>query len=264
MGLDIYFYTIKDKDKYRMYQAACRKYDALYDIMHEKYKEPYEVACRKWNEWYEAETTKDITARNNNQTYTINFDEAPKAELTEFMTSIEALEFTTARSEYNNLKEDLHIDYEDNIEELYMRKKNWMCKFVEMRHPELLTHDTEYGKVLENGQALLTRADIEELLRRMRKVTENFKEYGEVTGKPEADDKGWRTKEAIDWIEEWKPTEEQARVASDLLPCMSRFFYGSTEFDYHYFNGIKSYIDVFQKWLDEHDYSDCLLYEESW
>ena len=48
MGLDIYFYTIKDKDKYRKYQAARRKYDALYDEMYKKYKEPYDAACKKW------------------------------------------------------------------------------------------------------------------------------------------------------------------------------------------------------------------------
>lgn len=264
MGLDIYFYTIKDKDKYRKYQAAARKYDAISDEMHKKYKEPYEAACKKWNEWYEAETEKEAAASNNNQAYNINFDEAPRAELTDFMTNVESLEYNNAVLAYHDLQKDLRIDYNDNIEELYMRKKNWMSKFVETRHPELLTHETEdYGKVLENGQALLSRADIEELVRRMRKVTENFREYHDICP-DDWGENGWRSEGEMKWIEEWKPTDEMANTAEQLLPGMSRFFYGSTEYDYYYFEGIKYYVDKFQAWLDEHEYSDCLLYEESW
>lgn len=264
MGLDIYFYTIKDKAKYNRYRAAAKKYDTISDAMHAKYKEPYEAACKKWNEWYEAETTKDIEARNNDKEYKIDFDLAPRAELTDFMTAVEANEYSFAKSEYETLQEELGIKYEGDIDELYMRKKNWMCKYVETRHPELLTRASEYGMILEDGQALLSRADIEELLRRMRVVVENFKDYVESTGKVEADEKGWRTQEAIDWIEAWKPTDEMVETATKWLPGMSRFFYGSTEYDYHYFDGIRWYIDKFQKWLDEHEFTDCLLYEESW
>lgn len=260
MGLDIYFYTIKDKDKYRKYQAAARKYDELHDELYNKYKEPYEAACKKWYDLYDAEVEKEAADQN----YEMNIDNAPRAELVDFMTNVEALEFNTATTTYHDLQKDLRIDYNDNIEELYMRKKNWMCKFVETRHPELLTHETkDYGKVLENGQALLSRADIEELVRRMRKVTENFKEYHDICP-DDWGENGWRPEGEMQWIEEWKPTDEMANTAEQLLPCMSRFFYGSTAYDYYYFEGVKAYIDRFQKWLDEHEYSDCLLYEESW
>lgn len=264
MGLDIYFYTIKDKDKYHKYQAARRKYEDIYEELFRKYKEPYEAACKAWHEWYEAENEKVIAACDNNQHYDINFNEAPRAELTDFMTNVELLEFNAASSEYNALKADLHIDYESNIEELYMRKKNWMCKYVETRHPELLTRETkDYGKVLEHGEALLTREDIEELVRRMRKVTEHFKEYHDVCP-DDWGENGFRSEDEMSWIEEWKPTVEMENTAEQLLPGMSRFFYGNTEYDYYYFEGVKYYIDEFQKWLDEHENSDCLLYEESW
>ena len=43
MGLDIYFYTIKDKAKYNRYRAAAKKYDTISDAMHAKYKESLEI-----------------------------------------------------------------------------------------------------------------------------------------------------------------------------------------------------------------------------
>ena len=267
MGLDIYFYKVKNKETCDNYLSIKKEYDKVYDKFETKYKEQLTAAWKKWENWYNGENERisALPEDSNEAEYNYLKDE-PSYDISNFMDEVEKLEWTTIQTKYNIAKGEMHIDYQEDIDELYMRKENWMVHFVQERHPERLIHDTEFGSVLDGSCAVLDKDDIKELIHRMDKVlgnTEKLQSYEDATGKQETNGI-FRTEEAMDWYEKWKPTEKMVEMAEIYLPTMSRFFFGSTDYDYWYFQALQTYRERFQKWLDESEPDEVLYYEESW
>lgn len=270
MGLDIYFYKAKNKEICETYLSTKKEYDLFYNKLQKKYKEQLEASWKKWENWYNAENKRiealPENASDNEREY--NRKSEPHYDITDFMTDeIEITEWQALSTKYNLARSEMHIDYGEDIDELYMRKQNWMVHFVQERHPERLVHDKEYGNILDGAAAVLDRVDIKELIHRMNKIlgnSEKLKNYEETTGKSESEDGMFRTSEAMDWYENWKAPEEMIELAEIYLPTMSRFFFGSTNYDWYYFDSLRTYRDRFKKWLDESEPNEVLFYEESW
>lgn len=270
MGLDIYFYKAKNKEICETYLSTKKEYNRFYKQLEEKYRNELNTAWKKWEDWFNAEN-KRIEALPENASEDereYNSKTEPHYDISDFITNeIEKTEWQALSTKYNLARSEMHIDYGEDIDELYMRKQNWMVHFVQERHPERLVHDKEYGNILESSAAVLDRIDIKELIHRMNKIlgnSEKLKNYEETTGKPESEDGMFRTSEAMDWYENWKAPEEMVELAEIYLPTMSRFFFGSTDYDWYYFNSLRTYRDKFKKWLDESELDEVLFYEESW
>ena len=129
-------------------------------------------------------------------------------------------------------------------------------------HPGELPVD--FGDILEYGNAILDKSDIQELLDRMSKILTSWTSYDKATGKPGTDNKGWRTEEAREWISNWKPTDSMVEEATKLLPTMGRFFFGNTEYNYYYFESLDYYYKKFKEVYDSMTDDEVLYYNESW
>ena len=270
MGLDIYFYKVKNKEICETYLSTKKEYDRFYNRLEEKYKNELKAAWKKWEDWLNAEN-KRINALPKDapeEEKEYNRKTEPRYEVSDFMTDeIEKTEWQALKTKYEFARSEMHIEYDDDIDELYMRKQNWMVHFVQERHPERLVHDKDYGSILESSAAILDKVDIKELIHRMNKIlgnSEKLKNYEETTGKPESIDGLFRTADAMEWYENWEASEEMIELAEIYLPTMSRFFFGSTEYDWYYFDALRIYRDRFKKWLDESEPDEVLFYEESW
>ena len=270
MGLDIYFYRCKDKKTGEEYCSIKKEYDTVCQKYEEKYHKELSEAWNKWEAWFNAENERihnlpaDAPASEKNY----NENTEPHYDISDFMTDeLEKSEWKTIKTKYDLAYNETHIDSDKDIDELYMRKQNWMVHFVQERHPECMIHDKEYGDILDCGIVLLDKEDINELIYRMNKIlgdSEKLKNYEESTGKKESEDGVCMTDDAICWYKNWKAPEEMVELAEIYLPTMSRFFFGSTEYGYSYFNALKVYRDRFQKWLNESEPDEVLFYRESW
>lgn len=260
MGLDIWFWKVKHKQVLSRYINLEKKLSDLDDEYYKKYETPLKAASEKWNKWYNEECDKQDEDSN----YEFNYNAEPKYELTDFCTKEEADEYNALKKERDYLGSTLCLKYEDRIETLDMRKQNWMVAFVQSRHPELLKHDDNFGYILEQGNAILDKSDIQELIDRMLKILSGWTSYDKATGKPGADNDGWRTEEACEWISNWKPSDSLVEEAKKLLPTMSRFFFGNTEYNYYYFESLDRYYKNFKEVYDSMADDEVLYYNESW
>lgn len=260
MGLDISFWKVKHKQVLSRFINLEKKFSDLEDKYYTKYEAPLKDASEKWNKWYNEECDK----QDKDPDYEFNYNAEPKYDVTDFCTKEEADEYNVLKKEHDYLESTLCLKYEDRIETLDMRKQNWMVVFVQRRHPEFLTHDDDFGNILEQGNAILDKSDIQELIDRMSKILSGWTSYDKTTGKPGADSNGWRTEEARDWISRWKPTGSLVKVAKKLLPTMSRFFFGSTDYDYYYFESLECYYKNFKEVYDSMADDEVLYYNESW
>lgn len=270
MGLDIYFYKVKNKEICETYLSTKKEYDRFYNRLEEKYRNELKAAYKKWEDWFNAENERINALPENASEDEREYDRKtePCYDVSDFITDeIEKTEWQALSTKYNLARSEMHIDYGEDIDELYMRKQNWMVHFVQERHPERLVHDKDYGDILESAAAVLDRIDIKELIHRMNKIlgnSEKLKNYEETTGRPESIDGMFRTIDAVEWYEHWKAPETMVELAEIYLPTMSRFFFGSTEYDWYYFDSLRLYRDRFKKWLDESEPDEVLFYEESW
>jgi hypothetical protein len=269
MGLDIYFYHCRDKKLGEDYMKAGKEYDDAYARFEKKYEKELGEAYKKWEKWYNAESERIDALPDDapDSERELNRASEPGYEISDFLNPEEKAEWDAIKDTYNSFAKDLDTGYQKDIGDLYMRKKNWMVRYVEERHPERLIEHPDYGKILESACAVLDRDDIEELVSRMDRILngmDTIKGYEETTGKKESEDGFFRTQEAIDWYNSWTPPDGMAERAHELLPTMGRFFFGSTDYDYDYFSALLRYRKKFQEWLDTSPADEVLFYLESW
>lgn len=147
MGLDIYFYKLTNVKQYNSYTKIRDARDKKMSMVEKKYHTEYEQYNKLYNNWY-----RNYIKSNNNTPH--DFTSAPKTDFISFKDSFEMdnLEYEVdERRKLFSCRE---------VEDLYMRKENWMVAFVQRRHPECLIHDKSYGKILKNGEAILNKNDI--------------------------------------------------------------------------------------------------------
>lgn len=260
MGLDIWFWKVKHKQVLSHFINLEKKLSDLDDEYYTKYEAPLKDASEKWNKWYNEECDK----QDKDPDYEFNYNAEPKYDVTDFCTKEEADKYKALKKERDYLETTLCLKYEDRLETLDMRKQNWMVVFVQHRHPEFLTHDDDFGDILDQGNAILDKSDIQELIDRMSKILTGWTSYDKATGKPGADSNGWRTEEAREWISKWKPSKSLIKEAKKLLPTISRFFFGNTDYNYYYFESLERYYENFKDVYDSMADDEVLYYNESW
>lgn len=236
MGLDIYFYKLTNVKQYDSYSKIRDARDKKMRMFDKKYYKEYEQYNKLYNSWYE-------NYIKSNNTYPTDFTTAPKNDFISFKDSFEMDNLNCEVEKRQELINGSELD------DLYMRKENWMVSFVQQRHPECLIYDKSYGKILKNGKAILNKNDIKNLVKRMttiKKILSN----------------NW---EALMRNEHWQATNELKDLCDINLPTMSRFFFGSTAYDYCYFNSIINvFLPLFQNLLSNWVPGDRILYMESW
>lgn len=267
MGLDIYFYRVKTKKLAQDFITASKAYDTTYDKYYTKYKIPLKEASQKWNKWYNAECdriSKYADEHPDEEPIDFDYSKEPKYSITDYMDELEKADWQLISTKYNSLRTDINMD--DDYDDLYMRKQNWMVHFVENIHPERLVQHKEFGKILAQGMAILTKDDIKELLNRINKILGNvpIRTYTEETGLPQSEDGVFNTEEFMEWQRKWKPAPDMLERAIENLPTMGRFMFGSLDYDYHYFTSLEYYKSKFENWLKIADRHEVLLYDESW
>lgn len=248
MGLDIYFYRVKTKKLAQDFIAAYKAYDVTYDKYYAKYKSQLKKASEKWDKWYEVEwdrISKYTDEHPDEEPIDIDYSTEPKYSITDYMDELEKADWQLISTKYNSLRTDLNMD--DDYDDLYMRKKNWMVHFVQDIHPERMVKHKEFDKILAQGMAILTKNDIKELLNRMNKILGNvsIQTYTEETGL-------------------WKPAPDMLERAMENLPTMGRFMFGFLDYDYYYFMSLEHYKSKFENWLKIAGKHEVLLYSESW
>lgn len=128
---------------------------------------------------------------------------------------------------YNELKKK----YEDNkgvdIEDLYMRKENWFLAYIHSRH--------DFGEDCYHCE--ITKDDVIELISRMEKILKAVK----------------------------SSKEEGDKLAAELLPTQSGFFFGSTDYDNYYYDALQHYLERYKDYLNIIDWdNEYIEYTESW
>lgn len=228
MGLDINFYKIKDYACFQKSRKAREIESAFADELEKKYKKEYTEYSKKWSIWWGNHGPNDPEP-------VIDFL-TPEEDLT--------LHNNMTRTEFYEIK--CGFDTMKEIDALYMRKQNWMVEFVNNIHPEYKNKDT--GEIQNCDYVALTKDDINELISRMKKIT---------------DSTGWDFTKEIKWSR--KPPKKSLELAKELLPTVSGFFYGDTDYSPHYFTSLYHYMITFSTFLQE-DWADdeYLIYCANW
>jgi len=71
-------------------------------------------------------------------------------------------------------------------------------------------------------------------------------------------------KDLKELLELCKQVMDKPKKASQLLPCTSGFFFGSTDYDEYYFQQIESTIHDLKEIIDSHGEYDTYYYSSSW
>lgn len=253
MGLDIYFHRAKNKEAYLKYSKSIDIFGEFEDRYYKAHKEVFDKDWAVWEQWHDKLVESDL-----DWDEFIESNPEPHYDQWDYLTEEEAEEKKKLNDITEKYKDESGFE-NDEIENLYMRKKNWMVKYVETRHPELLVEDEKFGMVLKDCEAVLDIADIAELVGRMDLILSNWKDFlGE-----ESDEHGFYTEEYKNHFQ--KLIDEHKDLAEKLLPTCSRFFFGDTTYDWYYYISMRYYRDEFKKELElmEKD-GHVLVYRESW
>lgn len=253
MGLDIYFHRVKNKEAYLMYSKSVDVFGEFEDRYYKAHKEVFDKDWTVWKKWHDELNDSDL-----DYDEFIKSNPEPHFYYWDYLTEEEAEEKKKLNEITAKYKEEAGYE-QDEIGDLYMRKKNWMVKYVETRHPELLANDEKFGLILKDSEAVLDIDDITELVRRMDLILCNWKDFlGE-----ESDEHGFYTEEYKNYFQ--KLIDEHRDLAEKLLPTCSRFFFGDTTYDWYYYTSMRYYRDEFKKELElmEKD-GHVLVYRESW
>ena len=157
MGLDIYFYKLTNVNHYNSYSKIRDAHDKKRRMVEKKYYTEYKQYDILYKRWY-----GDYII--SNKMYPNDFSSAPKRDFISFKDSFEMDNLNCEAEKRQGL-----INYSE-LQDLYMRKENWMVSFVQQRHPERLIYDKTYGKILKNGEAILNKNDIKNLVKRMTNI----------------------------------------------------------------------------------------------
>ena len=228
MGLDINFYKIKDLNYFQKSRKAREIETAFADNLEKKYKKEYAAYSERWGKWWGNHGPND-----------------PEPVI-DFLTPEEdlILHNNMTRTEYFETK--CGIDTMKDIDELYMRKQNWMVQFVNNIHPEY--KNTPDGEIPNCEYVALSKDDINDLISRMKKITEST---------------GWDFSKEIKWSRQ--PPKKSLQLAKELLATVSGFFYGDTDYSANYFTSLYEYMNRFTIFLQE-DWADdeYLIYCANW
>lgn len=236
MGLDIYFYKLTNVNQYNSYSKIRDAHDKKRRMVEKKYYTEYKQYDILYKRWY-----GDYII--SNKMYPNDFSSAPKPDFISFKDSFEMDNLNCEAEKRQGL-----INYRE-LQDLYMRKENWMVSFVQQRHPERLIYDKTYGKILKNGEAILNKNDIKNLVKRMTNIKKLLPN-------------DWENKMYNEYV---KATNELKDLCDKNLPTMARFFFGSTTYDYCYFNSvINVFLPLFQNLLNNWVPGDKILYRKSW
>lgn len=253
MGLDIYYHRAKNKEAYLKYSKSVDEFGEFEERYYKAHKEAFDKDWAVWEEWYDKLNETDLEYDE-----FVKSNPEPHFDCWDYLTEAEAEEKKKLNDITATLKEEAGYE-QDEIENLYMRKKNWMVKYVETRHPELLVEDKDYGMVLKDGEAVLDIADITDLVFRMNLILSNWKDF---LGK-ETDEYGCYTEEYKNYFQIL--IDKHRDLAEKFLPTCSRFFFGDTAYDWYYYISMRYYRDEFEKELElmKKD-GHILVYRESW
>lgn len=253
MGLDIYFHRIKNKEAYLKYSKSVDDFGKFEERYHEVHKTEIERDFAVWDRWHDAYCRTDL-----DYDAFVKHNPEPHFELWDYLTEEEAEEKKKLNDITTKYREESGYE-QDEIDNLYMRKKNWMVKYVETRHPELLVKDEEYGMILKDPEVVLDIDDITELVRRMDLILSNWRDF---LGKDTAEN-GSYSEDYKNYFQ--KLIDEHKELAEKFLPTCSRFFFGDTTYDWYYYTSMRYYRDEFKKELElmEKD-GHVLVYRESW
>lgn len=255
MGLDIYYYRAKNKEAYLKYSKSVDDFGEFEERYYKAHNDVFDIDWAAWEEWHDklAEADSDL-----DYDEFVKSNPEPHFDYWDYLTEAEAEEKKKLNAITAKYKEEAGFN-QDEIENLYMRKKNWMVKYVETRHPELLVEDKDFGMILKDSEAVLDIDDIAELVGRMDLILSNWKDFsGEET-----DEHGCYTAEYKNHFQ--KLIDEHKDLAETLLPTCLRFFFGDTTYDWYYYTSMRHYQNEFKKELElmEQD-GHVLVYRESW
>lgn len=266
MGLDIYLYKLKSQKAFDKYFQMRLKYDELWEAFENKYNDELTHHDEVFSFWYSR--MQDINQDDAPELYKKSMAKMPKMT---FATKEELKELHHYESYRKYRLKALGVKHESDTNSLiYMRKRNWMVRYVESRHPECLHNYGDYGKVIQLGACILNRDDIQELVNRMETILKDWVSYEEQFNKdgwtrdPQNRDMWYKTQDFEEYCRTWKGSYKLLKNARELLPTLSRFFFGSTEYNYEYFEGLSKYLEEFRKLLITMKPKDKILYEESW
>lgn len=248
MGLDIYYHRVKHPEYYKQYSRAVDAFGDFENRYSMTHRAEIEASFKVWSDWHDKYCESNV-----DYDEWIKTNPEPHYDIWDYLTKSEKAEKQILSDEISKYRNATGFE-QDEIEALYMRKMNWMVSFVQERHPELLTNDKSYGLILEDGEAILSVEDIEELINRMDSILSNWQDFA-----GERDD----TSEYETHFQ--KLMVEHKELAAKLLPTCARFFFGSTDYDWWYYTKLHYYRDEFKKELalmkeDGH----ALIYMESW
>ncbi len=138
----------------------------------------------------------------------------------------------------------------------YFRKVNFLVKFFNDKMVEYCG-----GTILDGLDVPIDREWCEELLEKCNKVVDKYNEL-KASYTPDTNDDNtnlFESKEANDLF---------AKFASETLPTMAGFFYGSTDYDEWYLNDVKDVIEHLKNNIipefDKLDDDEYIAFNANW
>lgn len=214
MGLDIYFYKVKNVSKSKDEQLDC--IDFYLDLNEKKAKQRVSRFANK--------SLKRLKAAKDENEY-------KEIYLDIFQNEKKGIpKFTKYRFEYEDMISDIQYDV-DKVKEFFndFKRHYYAQEDAYFRKVNFVYHF--FSPKLQNECCFVTKEDLKELISRCKRVLKN----------------------------------KSKRLAEELLPTQSGFFFGSTDYDEYYFDDVKDCKMQMKKLLKGfNEEKDVILVVMSW
>lgn len=238
MGLDIYFYKVKDRKSWQDYVMAVTAYDKFTDSLWKKYKAKAEAAYNKWNDWHENLINKLENKEITDIEFSIEIEKSPyDYKVTDFASPEEYETYSLLEAECDMAEKTCQ---KTELANLYMRKQYWFIQYCYNKFQNYLIFNDDYkAMVLDNENhyydMILMKNDISYIIDKLTDIV-NKSSTGEI---------------------------DRTYFDSVFLIYQEYVHFARPDWNYKY-DTIKYYLDEFKKTYDEMSDEEIIWVHEWW
>jgi len=266
MGLDVYFYKIKNRSTWKTYKNTSKEYDDYSDFLWTKYDKETTKAYNKYRKWYdnleERYDSKKITAEQfdkevNESKYTY--------QLTDFVSSDEKLKYNLLKSENDKAKNDC---WNIELEGLYMRKQYWFIQYCYNKFRNYMTDNERFdGKILSDDHyydVTLTKEDIKDIIGKLEQLVNCPEDKKIIADEKYVDLKELLSGNANNAEKTHKVKYIDSEYFNSIFPIYNEFVHSARPNWNYQYDTIEFYLNKFTDVYNQMDDENLIFVSESW
>lgn len=264
MGLDVYFYKIKNKSTWKKYKEASKEYNDYSDFLWKKYDKETTEAYKKYRKWID-----DLGERlDANKITPEQYDKEVKEskytyKLTDFVTSDEKLKYNLLESECDKAKNDC---WYNEIDSLYMRKQYWFIQHCYHKFRNYLIDEERFnGKILSDDHyydMVLTKKDIKDIIEKLEQLINCPEDKKAIADKKYVDLKDLLNDKPVE--KTYKVKYINSEYFDSIFPVYTKYVHSARPNWNYQYDTIEYYLKEFNNVYNQMDDENLIWISESW